>query len=208
MQRCPYLTEMRERFWTRSTNNGNDKKATDDEGTDDLLKSVAMTTKNKQSTIARWLRTVCIKWNFEWFEIFNSHLTGWPNLNPTIRTRRHPCCPQIRPCHRCRHPLHQSRSWLRWVTFSSLSLSPSNQGNGVAEVVRRRFSAMANTYSRSRSRNTVALFHKQNHAPTQKIKEDGSHFYPVWDVLHQIFRVPVGRYTTIRTLLGMRWCQV
>ncbi|XP_021961240.1 proton channel OtopLc isoform X3 [Folsomia candida] len=53
MQRCPYLTEMRERFWTRSTNNGNDKKATDDEGTDDLLKSVAMTTKNKQSTIAR-----------------------------------------------------------------------------------------------------------------------------------------------------------
>ncbi len=52
MQRCPYLAEMKERFW-RSNNNGNEKKLTDDEGTDDLLKSVAMTTKSKQSTIAR-----------------------------------------------------------------------------------------------------------------------------------------------------------
>ena len=53
MQRCPYLAEMKERFW-RSNNNGNEnKKVTDDEG-DELLKSVAMTTKtSKQSTIAR-----------------------------------------------------------------------------------------------------------------------------------------------------------
>ena len=52
MQRCPYLAEMKERFW-RSNNNGNEnKKLTDDEG-DELLKSVAMTTKSKQSTIAR-----------------------------------------------------------------------------------------------------------------------------------------------------------
>ena len=52
MQRCPYLAEMKERFW-RSNNNGNEnKRLTDDEG-DDLLKSVAMTTKSKQSTIAR-----------------------------------------------------------------------------------------------------------------------------------------------------------
>lgn len=54
MQRCPYLAEMKERFW-RSTanNNGNEnKRLTDDEG-DELLKSVAMTTKSKQSTIAR-----------------------------------------------------------------------------------------------------------------------------------------------------------
>lgn len=52
MQRCPYLAEMKERFW-RSNNNGNEKKLTEDEGTDELLKSVAMTTKSKQSTIAR-----------------------------------------------------------------------------------------------------------------------------------------------------------
>lgn len=50
MQRCPYLAEMKERFWR---SNGNDsKKVADDEG-DELLKSVAMTTKSKQSTIAR-----------------------------------------------------------------------------------------------------------------------------------------------------------
>jgi len=51
MQRCPYIAEMKERFWRSS--NGNEKKSTDDEGTDDLLKSVAMTNKSKKSTIAR-----------------------------------------------------------------------------------------------------------------------------------------------------------
>jgi hypothetical protein len=51
MQRCPYIAEMKERFWR---SNGNEKKSTEDEGTDDLLKSAAMTkTKQKQSTIAR-----------------------------------------------------------------------------------------------------------------------------------------------------------
>jgi len=51
MQRCPYLAEMKDRFW-RSTNGTETKKLTDDEG-DSLLKSAAMTSKSKQSTIAR-----------------------------------------------------------------------------------------------------------------------------------------------------------
>src|SRR5438105_2432998 len=50
MQRCPYLAEMKERFW-RSNNNGNENKKLTEEG-DEFLKS-AMTTKSKQSTIAR-----------------------------------------------------------------------------------------------------------------------------------------------------------
>lgn len=53
MQRCPYLAEMKERFW-RSNNNGNESKKLTDDESDELLKSVAMSTKtNKQSTIAR-----------------------------------------------------------------------------------------------------------------------------------------------------------
>ncbi|ODN03695.1 hypothetical protein Ocin01_02973 [Orchesella cincta] len=53
MARCPYLAEMKERFWRSSSNGTDNKKLTEEEGADELLKSVAMTTKSKQSTIAR-----------------------------------------------------------------------------------------------------------------------------------------------------------